>query len=218
MSEPKNLSSRIDDVLAGAQQKIAAFQRQAQQQFCEREQRYQQQFLPAVARIAELLKPRLEVLSEKFKDIVHVTPCVTEHMRQASFKFDSRLARIELTFRVSHDPDVRNLVFDQTLEISPILMEFERHSSLTVPLDQVDEAVIVSWVDDRIVAFVRTFLAVHENRYYQKGIMVTDPISGTEMPAFAARCRMESEGKTYYFVSEDTRREFEKKLRLPACA
>jgi YHS domain-containing protein len=89
-------------------------------------------------------------------------------------------------------------------------MQFEKHSSLTVPLDQVDDATIVNWVDERIVAFVRTFLAIHENRYYQKGILVTDPISGTEMPTFAACCTLESGGKTYYFVSEDTKREFER--------
>jgi YHS domain-containing protein len=65
-------------------------------------------------------------------------------------------------------------------------------------------------VDDRIVAFVRTFLAIHENRYYQKGSLVTDPITGTEMPTFAASCTLESGGKTYYFVSEDSKREFER--------
>ena len=214
MSEAKSLASRIDAQFADAQQKIAAFQQQAERVYREREQRYREQFLPAVARITELLKPRLDVLVEKFKDKVHVEPVLTEHMRQATFKFDSRVARIELTFRVSHDADVRNLVFDQTLEILPILMQFEKHSGLTVPLNHVDDAVIVNWVDDRIVAFVQTFLAIQENRYYQQGKLVTDPISGTEMPPIAARCTLESGGKTYYFVSEDTKREFERQQAL----
>jgi YHS domain-containing protein len=209
MPDTASLTSRIDAEFSGAQQKVAAFQQQAEQAYREREQRYQQQFVPAVARISALLRPRLEVLVAKFKDRVHVEPVVTEHMRQATFKFDSRVARIELTFRVSHDADVRNLVFDQTLEVLPILMQFEKHSGLTVPLDKVDDAVIVKWVDDRIVAFVQTFLAIQQNQYYQKDNLVTDPVSGTEMPRYAARCTLESGGKTYYFISDETKREFE---------
>jgi YHS domain-containing protein len=105
---------------------------------------------------------------------------------------------------------VRNLIFDQTLEVLPIFMQFDKHASLSMPLDKIDENAAVKWVDDRIVAFVQTFLAIHQNRYYQKDSLVTDPVSGTEMPRYAARCTLESGGKTYYFVSEETKREYER--------
>jgi hypothetical protein len=74
-----------------------------------------------------------------------------------------------LTFSVGHDADVRNLVFDQNLEVVPILMKFDKHSSLTVPLDDIHEDRIAQWIDDRIVAFIQTFLAIHQNLYYQEG-------------------------------------------------
>jgi YHS domain-containing protein len=106
---------------------------------------------------------------------------------------------------------VKNLVFDQTLEVLPILLQFDKHASLTVPLDKIDDEQITKWVDDRIVAFIKTFLAVHQNQYYQKDSLVTDPVAGTEMPRYAAKCTLESGDKTYYFVSEETRREFQAK-------
>jgi YHS domain-containing protein len=213
MADTSALASRIDSQIADAQQRIAAFQKSAEQEYLSREKRYQEQYLPAVARLVELIKPRLQVLADRFKDKVQVSPTVTAHQRQVTYRFDARIARIELTFRVSHDADVRNLVFDQNLEVLPILMQFEKHSSLSVPLDKVDDAKVLQWVDDRIVAFVQTFLEIHQNRYYQKDILVTDPVAGVEMPKFAAKCSLESGGKTYYFVSEETRREFESQQR-----
>jgi YHS domain-containing protein len=213
MADTSSLASRIDAKVADAQQKIAAFQKTAEQEYVAREQRYQQQYLPAVARLVELIKPRLQVLADRFKDKVQISPTVTEHQRQVTYRFDARVARIELTFRVSHDADVRNIVFDENLEVLPILMQFDKHSSLTVPLDKIDEQRVLQWIDDRIVAFVQTFFEIHQNRYYQKDVLVTDPIAGVEMPKFAAKCTLESGGKTYYFVSEETKRAFESQQR-----
>jgi len=209
MTDTTSLARRLDAQFADVQQQIAAFQKTAEQEYQAREQRYRELYLTAVARLVELIKPRLQVLADRFQDKVKVQPLVTEHQRQVTFSFDVPVARIALTFRVSHDADVRNLVFDEDLEVLPILMQFDKHSSLTVPLDHVDDAKVLQWVDDRIVAFVKTFLDVHQNRYYQKDILVTDPVAGVEMPRFAARCTLDKGGKTYYFVSEETRREFE---------
>ena len=211
MADTSQLASRIDTQIANAQQKIEAFQKSAEQEYLAREQRYLKEYLPAVARLVELIKPRLQVLADKFKDKVHVNPTVTAHQRQVTYRFDARVARIELSFRVSHDADVRNLVFDQDLDVLPILMKFDKHAQLSVPLDKIDDAKVLQWIDDRIVAFVQTFLEIHQNRYYQQDILVTDPVAGVEMPKFAAKCSLESGGKTYYFVSEETRREFESK-------
>lgn len=216
MADVAQLASRIDAEFADVQQKIETFQKQAQDEFAAREKLYQEQFLPALQRLPDLLRPRLQVLVDRFKDKVHVQPVVAEGVRAVTFKFDSRMARIELTFRVSHDAQVKNLVFDQTLEVLPILMQFDKHASLTVPLDTIDEAKITQWFDDRIVAFIKTFLAIHQNQYYQKDSLVTDPVAGTEMPRYAAKCTLESGGKTYYFVSEATRREFQEKQATKA--
>jgi YHS domain-containing protein len=106
---------------------------------------------------------------------------------------------------------VRHLVLDYDLHIIPILMKFEPHARIEFPLESVDSQAVAKWLDDRILDFVRTYLSLHENEYYLKPQMVTDPIAGIEFPQSAAGATLERDGKAYYFISEETRGEFEKR-------
>jgi YHS domain-containing protein len=40
--------------------------------------------------------------------------------------------------------------------------------------------------------------------------MVEDPVAGVRFPKFAAGATLEWQGRTLYFIGEETRREFEK--------
>jgi YHS domain-containing protein len=137
-----------------------------------------------------------------------VTPRLTSTGREATLDFQSNLARIRLRLSASTDQDVRKLVLDYNLEILPILMKFDSHAQAEWPLDAIDRQAIANWVDDRIVDFVKTYLSLHENEYYLKDHMVEDPIAGVRFPKFAAAATLEAEGKTWYFIGEETRREF----------
>jgi len=70
---------------------------------------------------------------------------------------------------------------------------------------------IGAWLDERIVDFVRTYLAVHENEFYLKAHMVEDPVAHVRFPDFAAASTLERGGKTLYFIANETREEFEAK-------
>ena len=129
-------------------------------------------------------------------------------MREVHVKFNSPLASIVLTFRLSHDAEVRNLVFDEDLEILPILMQYNKHARFVVPLDRIEDEKIVAWFDDRIVEFVLTVAALHRNPYYLKGHLVTDPVAGVEMPKYAAKSTLEADGTIYYFISDETKEQF----------
>ena len=48
--------------------------------------------------------------------------------------------------------------------------------------------------------------------YYLRDQMVTDPVTGTTLPKHAAGATLERNGRTYYFVSETTRREFDREV------
>jgi YHS domain-containing protein len=138
-----------------------------------------------------------------------VTPQLTASSRAATLEFQSELARISLRFSASTDTDVRKLVLDYELEILPILMKFDHHQQAEWPLEALDKEAIATWVDDRIVDFVKTYLSLHENEYYLKDHMVEDPVARIKFPKLAAASHVEWEGKTYYFIGEETRREFE---------
>lgn len=182
-----------------------------------------QQRLEQFARLTEELRdlwtPRLETLLQKFGDRVKVTPRITPANREAVFAFDSSLARVELKLAVYPDRDVRNIALSYDLEIIPVLMKFDRHAEITFPLDAVDRAALGRWLDDRLVGFVQTYLALHENEFYLKDAMVEDPVVKMRFPKFAAGATLRENGTTLYFINEETRREYQKTRgeRSPAC-
>lgn len=211
MSDLNALKGRIDAEFSGFQTEVQQFQTAATNEYEARERRFNTLFVPAADTVTKLARPRLELLAERFKNKINVLPAISAHLRQVQLKLDSPLARIDLTFRLSHDAEVKNLVLDQTLEVLPILMKFDDHSSLTMPLDKIDEEKLSKWFDDRIVTFVQTVGEIHRNQNYLKDHLVTDPIAGVQMPKYAANTTLEVDGKKYYFISEETKNEFAKK-------
>ena len=168
-------------------------------------------FEKLLGELPAIWQPRLEALTRKFGDKVKVTPKVTSRSREGTFDFQSDLARISLRLSASTDHEVRKLVLDYNLDILPILMKFNSHDRAEWSLDAIDRQAIADWVDDRLVDFVKTYLSLHQNEWYLKDHMVADPIAGIRFPKLAAGATLERDGKTYYFISEDTRREFETK-------
>jgi YHS domain-containing protein len=215
MADLSALIGRIDAEFNASQEKIKKFQTQKVEEHKGREERLEK-FGRLLEQLRGVWKPRLEALAERFGQRVEVTPTVTPSRREATFKFQSPLARIDLRFSVVTDQDVRNVIFNYDLEILPILMQFESHAELKFPLDAVDQEALARWIDDRIVAFVRTYLSVHENNYYLKGHLVQDPIAGVSFPKYAAGATLQRGGKTYYFISQETCREFEEQQAVAA--
>jgi YHS domain-containing protein len=102
------------------------------------------------------------------------------------------------------------------LEIVPTFFHFEPHSELAFPLDAVDEEAAGRWVDDRIVDFVRTYIATAESESYAQQHMVEDPVAKIRFPDFAAGATLEWQGQKYYFIGEETRKAFEQTAEATA--
>lgn len=211
MDEASTLKSRIDAEFDTERQKMAQF-RAEQVKAYEGRQRRLGVFEEACEQLRGVWGPRLEALAERFGENVKVSPKVTPQLREAVFSFKSELALIELRFSVTADEDVRKLVLDYDLRIIPILMKYEPHARIEFPLEGIDAAAVGAWLDDRIVDFVRAYLSLHKNEYYLKDHMVVDPVAGVRFPRFAAAATLESKGKTFYFIGEETKREYEKQL------
>lgn len=208
MSDTQDLLSRINAEVSAFRDKVAQRRSEAAEVAQGRKER-----LVKLEQIFDRLRgvwgPRLESLVAQFKDAVQVTPTVTPGRRQGTFAFKSPVAHITLRFTASTDSDVTKVVLAYDLDILPIYMQFEKHAEIAFPLDAVDEGAAAKWFDDRIVQFVKVYLALHENEYYLRDHMVEDPVAKVKFPKFVAGATLERGGKTYYFISEDTRREFE---------
>ena len=210
MSAVDTLLQRIDAEFSGVDAKIKQAQGEKLQEHQERQQRLVA-FEKQLEELRGIWKPRLEALIQRFGDKVKATPKLSSSSRDVSLEFLSDLARIRLRFAASIDRDVRKLLLDYDLEVIPVLMQFDSHKQAEWALEAIDREALAAWIDDRIVDFVKTYLSLHENEYYLKEHMVEDPVAGVRFPRFAAAATVEANGKTYYFIGEETRREFEAK-------
>jgi YHS domain-containing protein len=179
-----------------------------------RERELRLQSYEAVAKhLIELLKPRLAAFVERFQDVVKAEPSVREHTRAVTLRFAATVAKVTLTLEVLPDQDVSHARLECTQEIVPVLVRYDKQSILDLPLDAVQDDAVVNWFDERIVAFVKAYLALVRQdadlREHLKDRLVEDPVAKIRFPKYLASSTLERDGRTYYFVDEDTRRRFE---------
>jgi len=217
----KNLLDRINAEAAITEERIKRRHQERVDTFERRRQRHQELFLPAWNRLKKVWLPRLRLLEGKIRALaknlgesVRVIPEIrpnedAPHSGEMSFVCESSLARIQVKFGFFHDTEVRNLVMDYALVIIPVFLKFEPHSRQEQTVESFDADVAAQWLDDRIVDFVRTYLAIHENSTYTADHLVEDPIAHVRFSKHVAKNTLHKEGITYYFISPETKRAFE---------
>jgi len=210
------LANRLDAVAEEARRRVKAFQAEADSARRETSHRFER-FLPIAERIVAIAREKLVCLQERLKFEVIPSQYQTErsYSRSVTLDLKSELAGVlRLSFRLSHDLDVRNILLDYNLEIVPVFFRFNPHSRLEMPLDSFDEAAVGDWFDDRLVEFAQAYLELHSTKQYQERVMVSDTVAGISFPKHFAAATVEHEGTTYYFITDETRREFAKRHGL----
>ena len=215
MTDVATLIRRIDQELERDVQREKAAWAEVARAARERGPRLQR--FDAVAKhIIELLRPRLDAFLGRFQAVVKAEPCVRQHTRAINLTFAATVAKVTLTFEVLPDQDVNHVRLECTQEIIPVLVRYDRQSVLELALDGVQDDAVVQWFDERIVAFVKAYLALVRQdtalREHLKDQLVEDPVAKIRFPKYLASSTLERDGRTYYFVDEDTRRELDKGL------
>jgi YHS domain-containing protein len=208
MADISSFVKRIDEQVAQARARVEQVQAEAQQAYEGRKQRYQT-FLKVLEDLRGVAAPRLEKLGERCK--FEATPTESADGKSVVLNFQTPVAKVRLRLSATHDTDVRNLVLTYDLEILPIFIKFNPHAELQIPLDKVDRATVESWLDDRLVEFAQTYVTIHFTDQYHKDHMVMDPVANVRFPKAFAQSKLDQGGKTFYFISEQTRRDFEKR-------
>jgi YHS domain-containing protein len=209
MPDINTLANRIDAEFSAVAEKVKQFQAEQVEEHKQRQNRLEQ-LGKVFDQLRDIWKPRLELLVQKFGDRVQTTPRIVPSTREVSFNFQSRLARVRLKFAAFTDRDIQKLILSYDLQIVPVLMRFKSHDEVEFPLNAVDKEAVAKWMDDRIVDFVQSYFAMGENEIYMKDQMVEDPIAHVRFAKVGAATTLEWQGQKYYFIGEETRREFEK--------
>jgi YHS domain-containing protein len=213
MPDTDSLASRIDAEFSAVEEKTKKFQVEQAESHKQRQQRLEQ-LGKMFDQLRDIWRPRLELLVKKFEGRVKITPRLVPSSREATFDFQSHLAQVRLKLSAFTDRDIQKLILSYDLEIIPVLMRFKHHDEVEFPLDKVDKEAVAKWIDDRIVDFVQTYFSMGENEIYLKDYMVEDPIAHVRFPKQAAAMALEWKGQMFYFIGEETRREFAEQNKI----
>jgi YHS domain-containing protein len=213
MTDVAALINRIDQEVAGEVKRQKAAWAEGVLASREHEARLHC-YEPVATHIIELLKPRLDAFIERFRAVVKAEPTIRGHTRAVNLTFAATVAKVTLCFEVFPDRDVNHIRLECTQEIIPVVVPYDKQSVLEFPLGGVQDDAVVQWFDDRIVAFVQAYVALVRQdaalREQLENEFVEDPVARIRFPKYLASSTLERDGRTYYFVDEETRREFEK--------
>ena len=118
-------------------------------------------------------------------------------------------ANIKIRFGLEAGVAVDNMILFYDVEIVPVFMEFERHDQIALPLDPSSVDTAVEWFKRKACAFTKTYVSMFFNPYYQKRSEVPDLVLGRTFLASSPKGKTEHGGVTYYFLTEESKREFE---------
>jgi hypothetical protein len=116
---------------------------------------------------------------------------LTEVDREKAAWAEVAKANCERRSRLKRYDAVAQQVFDLvrlecTQEIVPVLLRFDKQSVLELPFDAVQDDAVVQWFDERIVAFVKLYIALVRQdadlREHLKDQLVEDPVGKIRFP------------------------------------
>jgi YHS domain-containing protein len=208
MADISEFLKRLDEQVTHAKSRVEQKQTEIQQAYEARTERYKT-FLRVMEDLKGVARTRLEKLAERCK--FEAKPTEDADGKSVLLNFQTPVARVRLRLSATHDTEVRNLVLGYDLEILPIFVKYNPHAELQIPLDKVDRAKVEAWLDDRLIEFAQTYVTIHFTDEYHQDHMATDPVANVRFPKVFAQSTLEKSGKKYYFISDQTRRDFEQR-------
>jgi YHS domain-containing protein len=209
MATANDLESRLSAERNAVNVRIDDLRAEAARTHEDRQARNKKFATVAVELASKVGRPRLESLLKQFPDVkekgMEVAPG-----RGAKLNFNSDLARVTMELAIHPVENADELVVSYDLSILPVFIEFERHAELRQPLDAVDFEAVGRWIDDRLVAFAKTYYSMQFTEQYQQRHQAVDPVAGMRFPISFAVGTVQHKGATYHFLSEQTKAEFER--------
>lgn len=205
-----DLASRLQQEIEKAKGQVAQFHKESSQKSQTLNAGYAK-FEEVRARLAEQFKLRIKALTESIKEskVDHERDRDGGEVRISMGHTELVPPSVVLRFVLSHGGAVESLAIDYYLSIIPVLFEFKAHDRIEMPLDQIDDAKLMAWVDDRIVEFTRTYLQIPFIDAYTKDSRVVDPVAKVSFNRVLAKGSVEYKGTKYYFASDESLKAFQ---------
>jgi YHS domain-containing protein len=216
----KELADRFVTLIDNAEVRIRGLQKKAASEFTRRQERLAQ-FAATRERGNRIINDRLGVLTAQsqsndgqftYSDGVGCTAgaqCNGSLTTVTFPKSSARQKRLEISFDVFHDSDVDHAVVGDRIQILPVFVKFVSHDQLSISFDGPTDSGVVAWVGAKLVGFAETYFDVFFYPEYQKPNMVVDPVTGMPFPNAMAAGVRKIDGKTLYFFTDESCRQFD---------
>ncbi len=155
-----------------------------------------------------VIRPRVEVL------VGHFTNASLGRDDTASrctywFGYCERFpASTKVEFVIEHDARYEKAVLRYHVHMMPVFIKLTEHDSLAVSIDSVDEGVVASWVEERLLEFLDDYLRIDRGDPDLHEEAATDPVCGMQIDRTAAAGSESYLGHPYYFCSDACQQQF----------
>jgi YHS domain-containing protein len=205
----EDLDRRIRERLAASEESQRKRRNHVEQTMHEWEERFRKYTAAADRLTQTILRPRLERLKEHFPNVRAPQEWNSRHNCSCLFERAERFpATVRLEFGVTRDGAATELAVEYLLSIVPVFFPFEASDAIRFPLEEVEDAKVAGWVEDKLLQFVDAYLRLETAPPYQEENMVTDPVCGMRLNRRHAPAALEHRGVVYHFCVEQCRQAF----------
>jgi YHS domain-containing protein len=209
MDDLVSLEQQIKERLASAQSRHQQSQEALRRAMTARDERVKL-FEEAARRLMEqVIRPRIVTLSSCFPNAHIEKSGPVENKCTCRFDHTGEYpASTQLEISLSTGGDVQNVIVTYSLDILPVFFQFEGHNQLELPLDASEDEAVASWLDERLLGFVDTYLQLPLVEQYQQENISIDPVCGMRINCSDAGASAVYKGKTYHFCVEECQQKF----------
>ena len=162
--------------------------------------------------MADIIRPRMRSLAALFDNAEFLESSPGGYFDECRFR--QLPATVSLSMGAAHDEDIQQLLVIYDLKILPIFMKFDGHDQASFSLKNLDLDQVTHWVDEKILAFVDTYIQLRQTDQYYQPNLHTDPVCGMRFRESLAAGNLAFGGHNYYFCSEDCLSKFQANPQL----
>ena len=158
----------------------------------------------------EVVRPRLEVLGSFFTN-ASMADDGPEGRCACWFGYCERFpATTRVDFAIEHDVSFENVVICYDVWMTPLFFKLNEHDKLNLPFNDVSDAVVAEWVEQRLLEFLESYLRIDRGRDDLDDDVAMDPVCGMRIGRKSAPATQIYSGHPYFFCSHECGAKFAK--------
>lgn len=158
--------------------------------------------------MSTVIQPRLELIASYFP---HASAGSKDPEWHCSywFGFSERFpTSTKVSFGVEHDARYEQLLIAYDVSMVPVFVKFNEHDKLIGTFDDLPEAKVASWVEQRLIDFLEAYLQVDRGRDDFVEEPATDPVCGMRISRSSAAASTSYRGHPYFFCNDSCLNQF----------